>query len=181
MSDDILQKAEELDRKIKTTELDGIDRNEINLCFGLLIVEIKRLRDRCWKAKARIAELEQIAIKHLAWAKFVEAEMDAIPQGKNYEEYRAKYERVAAKELFLECRYPDPVGEELTIAYMLGGKKSDERLKVLIEYVARLEKEFLRVYFTYKYHKNQRSGKEYVEADINAEAQVALDKIREGI
>lgn len=42
---DILQEAERLDRKIKTKDLDGIDINEICICFGLQVAEIKRLRE----------------------------------------------------------------------------------------------------------------------------------------
>ena len=41
---DILQKVKSLDKKIKTKDLDGIDQNEINLCFGLFVGEINRLQ-----------------------------------------------------------------------------------------------------------------------------------------
>lgn len=45
---------------------------------------------------------KKIAIKHLAWAKFIEDELDAIPQEKNYEDYRERYEREAANDLNIQ-------------------------------------------------------------------------------
>lgn len=41
---DLLHEAEKLDHKIKRGFVDNIDQNEINLCFGLLVAEIQRLR-----------------------------------------------------------------------------------------------------------------------------------------
>jgi hypothetical protein len=47
-------------------------------------------------------KLEALAIKWWAWSMFIEEELDAIPQDKNYGDYYQEYERKAALELTLE-------------------------------------------------------------------------------
>jgi len=71
------------------------------------------------------------------------------------------YLEQAAKELNRQATQPDD--DNLTIAYMLGGKKADDRLKVLQGYVERLEAA-------------------YIADSMQSEelARVALDRIREG-
>jgi hypothetical protein len=83
-----------------------------------------------------IARLRKIAIKHLAWAKFIETELDAIPQEKNYEDYREKYERDAAKELDLRVTQEAGYVERLETDYAklwrmcYGDPKQDDATRV---------------------------------------------------
>jgi hypothetical protein len=60
---------------------------------------------------------------------------------KKAKENKDKKRSIAAKELNLQATQPDD--DNLTIAYILGSKKADDRLKVLLKYVARLEKAYL--------------------------------------
>lgn len=80
MGDDILKRAKSLDKKIKTSEIDGIDVNEICLCFGLLVAECERLRGELrdtderasWHMeeenwlRGELARLQKIAIEETA-------------------------------------------------------------------------------------------------------------------
>lgn len=85
---------------------------------------------------------------------------------------------LAAKELDLQV---DDTGEELTIAYMLGSKDANNRLKVLQDYVRRLEKEFLdlKMNCCFVAHAGGISEEEIIEYKRKT-AQAALDEIREG-
>jgi isopentenyldiphosphate isomerase len=96
------------------------------------------------------------------------------------------YREQAAKELGIQISQEND-GDNLTIAYMLGGKKADERLNVLLEYVKRLEAEFLEL----KEDQIRDHGPFYHVATITGQkmsfdlekqremAQAALVKIRE--
>lgn len=92
----------------------------------------------------------------------------------------------ATEELNLQVTQPDD--DNLTIAYMLGGKKADERLQVLRKYTEQLEKEFLKLKeqdihdngpF---YHTTTITGQHtpFDPEKIEQMAQAALAKIREG-
>ena len=49
--------------------------------------------------EAKLASAFEIAVKEKAWSMFVEDELDAIPQEKNYVEYQDRYEAEAKKQL----------------------------------------------------------------------------------
>jgi hypothetical protein len=89
----------------------------------------------------------------------------------------------AARELDLQIGIGEN-GDDLTIAHMLGGKKADERLKVRVAYVKRLEAAYLdakkaELYFReYSRRPDMQLGDAYEAAD--KEAQDALAKIRIG-
>lgn len=78
----------------------------------------------------------------------------------------------AAKDLGLQLSEDD--GPDLTIAYMLGSQKANERLKVLQEYVKRLE-EIISDF--YECDATRRGCCRQVAVD---QARAALDRIREG-
>lgn len=127
-------------------------------------------------AAATLTKWQQIAIKQRAIINFIEGE-----ERYAYSEHVILSDdemSIAAKELDLQV---DDTGEELTIAYMIGGKKADERLKVLQEYVRRLEKEFLdlKMNCCFVAHAGGISEEEIIEYKRKT-AQAALEKIRMG-
>lgn len=95
---------------------------------------------------------------------------------------KATYREQAAKELGLQL---DDTGEELTIAYMLGSKKANDRLKVLQKYVRRLEPKYIDSNAARRYYADgyeapwPQVGNEFKERYIK-DALAALEKIRRG-
>jgi predicted Fe-S protein YdhL (DUF1289 family) len=181
---DILQEAETLIEKHTTS---GYIHRDATLLLPGLVSEIKRLQDEndylrngtCLGCVAKLEELakwQQIAIKQRALINFIETE-----ERYAYSEHVILSDdemSIAAKELGLQV---DDTGEELTIAYMLGSKKANDRLKVLQEYVRRLEKEFLdlKMNCCFVAHAGGISEEEIIEYKRKT-AQAALDKIRMG-
>ena len=88
------------------------------------------------------------------------------------------------KELGLQVTQDD-TGEELTIAYMLGSKDANDRLKVLQDYVGRLEPKYIDSNAARRYYADgyeapwPQVGNEFKERYIK-DAQAALEKIRRG-
>jgi hypothetical protein len=138
-----------------------------------------QLRNRCWKAEGELAKWREIAIEAKAEAIYSMEWRDTIREYpteshhmsmyRDYED-KSEYREQAVHELGIQISQEDS-SEDLTIAYMLGGKKADERLKVLLSYVERLEKEFIASETAFW----QAMG-EVKEA--SSKAQAALAKIR---
>lgn len=135
--------TEQADMLLKDFNSSGYISKHLMTVLPQLVAEIKRLRTdneflhkfvdapgstleaaitECKRLQEQLATWQKIAIKHLAWAKFIEDELDAIPQEKNYEDCREKYEREAAKELNLqvaqEAGYVERLENRL-IAFMM--------------------------------------------------------------
>lgn len=91
---------------------------------------------------------------------------------------------LAAKELGLQAAQDD-TGEELTIAYMLGSKNANDRLKALQDYVGRLEPKYIDSNAARRYYADgyeapwPQVGNEFKERYIK-DALAALEKIRRG-
>ena len=187
---DILQEAKELleyfnNDKSYTREIAFIET---------AVAEIKHLREERyailgvktkegltaseWVLRTGLAE-RQLAAKDIELTRWQQIAIDeranqiaGIPVSHIKDRYkRNAYREQAAKEL----------DDDLTIAYMLGSQKANERLKVLQGYVGRLEKEFLdlKTNSCFVAHANGISEEEIV-AYKQKIAQDALDKIREG-
>lgn len=92
---------------------------------------------------------------------------------------KEKYREQAAKELSIQISQVD---DDLTIAYMLGSKTANERLKVLQEYVERLEAAYLTAEKDRRHHLNagwrDDEEPEMTWEQAEEEAQAALEKIR---
>ena len=200
---DILQEAETLIEKHTTS---GYIHRDATLLLPGLVEEIKHLRVLECAAKANmtrrdedigdlmkeLAKWQQIAIEERAkqmngpcdfrtkyeWCDNKQASCDGFPHMWECCPNKDRWRAVAAKELDLQV---DDTDEELTIAYMIGGKKADERLKVLQEYVRRLEKEFLdlKMNCCFVAHAGGISEEEIIEYKRKT-AQAALEKIRRG-
>ena len=160
---------------------------EIKQCKSLnngLMANCNQLRDRCWKAEGELSKWQQIAIDERAQIiQYHRGILHPLDRPSNFWESMPKDEYaecrdLAAKELGLQL---DDTGEELTIAYMLGSKDANDRLKVLQEYVRRLEKEFLdlKMNCCFVAHAGGISEEEIIEYKRKT-AQAALDEIRRG-
>lgn len=186
MVDDLTKNAEALDYKIKHSDLDGIDINNICLCFGLLVKQLAAKdaeiaswiadRDRwiaryeglqaCLKAKdARIHELEQLAIEQHIISRFAGNREWGISLWKEYQsvpEYKKECEQYrlqAAKELAIQASQLASYLDRLEAAF-LDSKKSELYFR---EYSKRGD-----VTLPDAYERSTR------------EAQEALDKLRSG-
>jgi hypothetical protein len=144
-----------------------------------LMANCNQLRDRCWKAESELARWQKIAIEATAmqlddlpnadrckhrtgyeYCDLLDDICDGFPHMLEICPIKEHWMSIATKELNLQVTQPDD--DKLTVAYMLGGKKADERLEVLQGYVARLEAA-------------------YIADSMQSEelAQAALNKIRE--
>jgi seryl-tRNA synthetase len=161
MSDDLIEKAAIMRNCREIQERDHRAWQEIrdqnrrlkeqlateNSLNNDLMANCNQLRDRCWKAESELDRWQKIAIDEkaalLSFAAMISPPMpDELIEFymKKAKENKDKKRSIAAKELDLQLLQPD---DNLTIAYMLGGKKADERREVLQGYVARLEKAYL--------------------------------------
>jgi len=164
MTGDLIEKADALIKPMQCyTETWLVEAEHV---LPQLVAEVNRLRaqvENCHAAKnlhARRSEKlqEQLAAKDIELSRWqqiaIEAKAEAIfwmeqtaPSDDDPEwdaigkDWADAYREQAAQELNLQATQPDD--DNLTIAYMLGGKKADERREVLQGYVARLEKAYL--------------------------------------
>ena len=120
-----------------------------------LMKELARWQGIAIEAHATIEYYESNGIFHILGWRVIEKERQ--------DHYRER----AASELSRQTDHDDV---DLTTAYMLGGKNADERLKVLQEYVSRLEADYLSWVQTY--------FRDLGEEVAMQRAQDALEKIR---
>jgi len=73
------------------------------------------------------------AIKWRAWSMFIEEELDAIPQDKNYGDYYLEYERKAALEIVIE----PPAWKHI-------GPEEQEAIKIAIRFMINSDKDHVR-------------------------------------
>ena len=183
---DILQEAEEM-----MTHPNGYAPSLITQIVGGLVAEIKRLRDERHailgvKTKEGLTASEWVLRTGLAKRQL--AAKDALINQLRDRCWKAEQEvsQLQASKTGIMLTY-DPTGPvtfngieyvpreealaephdgDLTAAYVLGSQKANERLKVLQGYVTRLEAAYIDMVFS--------------ATGSDKEAQVALDKIREG-
>lgn len=93
---------------------------------------IKRRDDDIEGLTRELTRWREIAIEERAKLIHFFGENDIVPSDSD--------RKLAAKELSIQISQDD---DDLTTAYMLGGQKANERLKVLQEYVNRLEADYL--------------------------------------
>jgi len=116
-----------------------------------LMANCNQLRDRCWKAEGELARWREIAIEERAkqmdgpcdfrtkyeWCDIMRASCDGFPHMWECCPNKDHWRSEAAKELNLQLSEDD----DLTIAYMLGSQKANERLKVLQDALTKIREE----------------------------------------
>jgi hypothetical protein len=111
-----------------------------------LMANCNQHRDRCRKAESELARWQKIAVDERARVLyFAHAGDDMYDTGclEESDHFKTRHLPEAARELRLESAEDEPDADNLTIAYMMGSKKADERLKVLLKYVFRLERAYI--------------------------------------
>lgn len=194
MSDDLIERIEKCQ--------DNIDE-----CANLLqeaSAEIKRLRESISEIKEEDCMelvytenkyMKQLAAKDTELAKLKQIAIEATARGNYYkdfhpnliegltwelrpcEELKTGYREQAAKELSIQISQEDD-GGNLTIAYMLGSKKANERLKVLQAYVKRLEEAFVAEVKRRNLDNSMWLSEDNQERYAEKDARDALERIR---